>query len=253
MAEGLPAASIHKEFDKLRQTYLRRLNGSVSELRRMQVMLASPVQPPLSDLQQLYRLSNNFTGSGKTYGFPKISETAKSLNESLKLYLDADSSGPRIATLRRDALYRLELFQSACMAVLRPKLSNDEGEATPLKDRHIAIVNANETLTEFYSHVLQQAGMQIDIVDLASLSKAMADKPDILLVDYDQAPLLSLTLRDLREEGMPVVLAIGKDQAKKAQELAGLVDDFLVKPFSPDMLLLVLKNRLQMVDAPDKP
>ena len=70
----------------LRRYYIEHLPGPVAELRRMQILL-SKNKLPMPEVQQLYRLSHNFVGSGATFGFPEITVIARDLNNQTNDFL----------------------------------------------------------------------------------------------------------------------------------------------------------------------
>jgi diguanylate cyclase (GGDEF)-like protein len=75
--------SLNGNFLSLQQTYLTRLKDRVVELQRVEAILMNG-RLPQHEIALLYHLAHNFAGSGKTFGYPDISRSARMLHQALQ-------------------------------------------------------------------------------------------------------------------------------------------------------------------------
>lgn len=102
---------------QLKQDYIKRLSGHMAEFRRYTELLNQGFLPA-RDAQALYRFSHNLIGSGLTFGFPEISEDAKTLNQALSEYMDVDVADIENQVLRRNHVQQeLHKFDITCRNV----------------------------------------------------------------------------------------------------------------------------------------
>jgi diguanylate cyclase (GGDEF)-like protein len=105
--------ALNEGLQALQKNYLKKLEVHTRELRRLREVLAKGFLPG-KDIQQLYRLTHNFSGSGATFGFPEIGRTARELNNALKKFLDTPGD-ERAAIGQSDELrQKLEACEQAC-------------------------------------------------------------------------------------------------------------------------------------------
>lgn len=77
------AEALNQNLSTLRQAYLNRLEDRVAELQRVEAILVNG-KLPQREVESLYHLAHNFTGSGKTFGYPDISRSARMLYQALQ-------------------------------------------------------------------------------------------------------------------------------------------------------------------------
>ncbi len=110
---------------------------------------------------------------------------------------------------------------------------------------HILVIDDDKTIVQIMQLALQSAGYESDVAYNATdgLSKALANPPELILLDYNMPGKDGFTLvREMRTipalESVPVIIVTALSipdilAEAKALEVAG----FLVKPFDLDTLL----------------
>ena len=123
-SEAVFPSQFRKDMGKLQQNYLERLKNHLTDFRRLREMAAQQLMPR-RDIQHLYRLSHQLSGSGATFGFPAISQAARDLHAALKEYLDAPEEA---APSNAPVLDRLQAFERACLDAIgrRPQEASEQ-------------------------------------------------------------------------------------------------------------------------------
>lgn len=128
MNQPTPSPQFTPEMQDLQQAYLKRLAANLSELRRFQELFTAQ-RATTADIQQFYRLSHNFAGSGATFGYPEISEKARAFHRALGAYNEAPDHS-EASPGHAQVVQTLAAFIEICRELIVSKPA--ETAATPL-------------------------------------------------------------------------------------------------------------------------
>lgn len=114
----------------------------------------------------------------------------------------------------------------------------------------ICIIEDNQALVESLKDLLENEGYEGDyfldlreIDDYLILNKYSLIILDLMLGDFDGLDFLKMVRREIKR---PIIILTAKDN--KEDELMGLefgADDYIKKPFDPDILLARIKSKLR--------
>ncbi len=209
---------------ELRRWYRERLTTRIVALEAARRRLANE---PQESRDSIRRIAHSLRGSGATYGFPQITESARSVEEGADGELE-----PRIDTL---------------LEILKEVASGGRSERAG-----ILVVEDDPEQAHFLEVML--AGPDRDIVIAESVAQAQAivqDRVislvllDLILPDGDGRNFL-LRLRERpATAGIPVIVVTvkGADQAK-AECLALGAEDYVEKPVNADALQAAVRAKL---------
>lgn len=114
----------------------------------------------------------------------------------------------------------------------------------------ILIVDDDESLCAELVKLLEQNGYEVEVLDDLGeiLERVKQVKPDLILLDINLPQLSGENLlREIRRElAMPVIMVTGQDT--EADELLSMsygADDFVTKPYNPNILLLRIEAVLR--------
>jgi DNA-binding response OmpR family regulator len=116
----------------------------------------------------------------------------------------------------------------------------------------ILLVEDNKNITLSVMMCLENAGYEVVVVEngIKAVDRALSQKPDLILLDI-LIPKMNgyLVCEALRDEEktkeVPIVMLSAKaeeEDIKKARKLGA--DDYLVKPFEPKELLIIVKENI---------
>ena len=123
----------------------------------------------------------------------------------------------------------------------------------PSGERRVLIVDDSVTMTTIFSTVLQQAGLDVKVVNDPMLAfDALQDfAPDLVLLDIYMPGCNGLEFAKVIRQldalvGIPIVFLSAEDDIDKQVVAMGLGgDDFLVKPIQPQHLVAAVTNRIR--------
>ncbi|MDH5614399.1 MAG: response regulator, partial [Gammaproteobacteria bacterium] len=124
-------------------------------------------------------------------------------------------------------------------------------DKTPESPYRILIIDDDEPLCQFYSLVLEQAGMQARYISnpMEVVSELESYNPELILLDLympecDGSEIASV-IRQFREyDTVPIVFLSRESDIRRQMEVLALGgDDFIIKPVSPEQLSLISKTR----------
>ncbi|MBR7746451.1 diguanylate cyclase [Undibacterium baiyunense] len=125
------------------------------------------------------------------------------------------------------------------------------------KHYRIMIIDDDVDLAEYYSRVLQGAGMIVEVLNNPALvlEKMATFRPELVLMDVympdcDGVELSKVIRQDLSYLDVPIVFLSSENNLQK--QLAAVkvgADDFLVKPISPELLISSLSTRAERYRA----
>ncbi|MCP2730708.1 response regulator transcription factor [Limnofasciculus baicalensis] len=115
---------------------------------------------------------------------------------------------------------------------------------------HILVVEDEVKLAQFIELELKYEGYQVTVANdgLTGLTSARESKPDLIILDWMLPGISGPEIcRRLRTTGdkVPIILLTAKDEV--SDRVAGLdagADDYVVKPFSVDELLAIVRAHL---------
>lgn len=114
----------------------------------------------------------------------------------------------------------------------------------------IMIVDDDRTMVGLLQTLLEMEGYGVTVASrvATALPIARAEKPDVVLIDVHLADGDGLDLlRQLRADPdlarARVVMSSGLDMLEESQQAGS--DGFILKPYSPDQLVTILKNALE--------
>jgi two-component system chemotaxis response regulator CheY len=107
----------------------------------------------------------------------------------------------------------------------------------------ILLVDDSKTMRNIQKAVLAQLGHG-DIVEACdgqdALSKALASKPDLMLVDWNMPNMDGLTfVKTIRQTNKTTPIIMVTTEAERARVIEAIkagVNNYVVKPFTPDLL-----------------
>lgn len=120
----------------------------------------------------------------------------------------------------------------------------------------ILLVDDSRTIRNLQKNILQQLG-HTEITEasdgLEALSQIAADRPDLMLVDWNMPNMDGVTLvRKVRETDreMPIIMCTTESEKTRVIEAvkAG-VNNYVVKPFTPETLKEKISQTLAKVGA----
>lgn len=120
----------------------------------------------------------------------------------------------------------------------------------------ILLVEDSRTMRNIQRGILAQMGHN-DVEEAAdgldALSRIADLKPDLLIVDWNMPNMDGLTLvRRLRATGnrVPIIMVTTEaDKARVVQAIKAGVDNYVVKPFTPDVLNQRIQETLERAHA----
>ena len=181
------------------------------------------------------------------------------LNDILKLQKQQSLPIPLFCIIpNADLLPRLQAIRAGCQAFFQKPV--DLFELTQTLNQkcgvagesyRILIVDDSESLADYYSLILSQAGMVTQTISnpMQLLIKMEDFRPDLLLMDVYMPECSGLELAAvLRQEGrytkIPIIfLSTEDDTLKKLSAISLGGDDFLTKPISPQHLVSAVRSR----------
>lgn len=188
---SVPTPTFTKEMLALQQAYLKRLSANLAELRRFQ-QLFNANHASMSDIQQFYRLSHNFAGSGATFGFPDISKASRSLHHALDAYTqssDHSESSPHHAAV----VNTLEAFIDICRACITkaPEVAAQAShtEAAANRSRSICVYAEDVAAAAPFATALNHAGYHATVTDDPSQLTQTGLRTNLVFTNFNKRNL----------------------------------------------------------------
>lgn len=211
---------------ELRTWYRNRLPARITALETALEGLGRNDQESIATVR---RTAHQLRGSGATYGFPEISEAAKSLEEAPEGAM-AGCIGTLIDTLRKAAS------------------GNGEDKAA------ILVVDDDVELSHYLQAQLEGPGRVVHLAQSAAEAQAILEKHeisvillDLILPDMDGRNFLLRLRERLATATIPVVMMTVKSAAQARAECLGLgADEYLEKPVTPEALQSTVFGRLRI-------
>lgn len=174
------------------------------------------------------RVAHQLRGSGATYGFPEITETARAVEEAGEQDLP-------------------DLLRALLAALRQAAESGSDDRAA------ILVVDDDLDLANYMKVVLEGPGREIHLAHTGADALALIEKKEISLVvldlilpDTDGRNLLMKLREKLATATIPIVVVTVKSAAQARAECLALgADEYLEKPVTPDALRNAVFGRLR--------
>lgn len=210
---------------ELRAWYRTRLGARIAALESARGGLE---RKESESLESVRRIAHQLRGSGATYGFPEITESARRLEESAPATISEAVDG-LLATLR-----------SASEA-------GDEDRSA------ILIIDDDPELSAWLKTLLTGPGREIYLAQSGAEAMALLEKHevslillDLILPDTDGRNLLLKIRERLSTATIPVVVMTVKNAGQARPECLALgADEYLEKPLNPEALQAAVSGRLR--------
>jgi two-component system cell cycle response regulator len=237
-------------FQRLRQTYIERLRNSVEAIDNV---LSQKQLAPLAaeDLKRAVALFHGLAGSGTTFGFPQVSESALKIEIFLDLVIGSlgefdvmsEHQYQTFETMAQDL--RKSCLRASEAGSLRPQsVMSSEGAANGEK-YSVLIVDDDDDLCNLLMLKFKEKGIEAEAVrsgekalKILSLKRPDLVILDIMMPDMNGQELLRRLKQDPEFVTLPVIMLTGKTNEKdvrNAQHSGAL--DYIVKPFDPEKLM----------------
>ncbi len=220
------------------------LNTALSSLKT-----APDAKSARRSLLALSGTAHMLTGSGATFGYPGVSDTARRLEEYCKSVLGKEKTPPMLADLSRLVG---DITDSATHG---PTEANETGAEAKTEGEAptILIVDDSASLARYAEIVLEQAGMKPVVVTDPTKVMELLDRvqPDLILLDLQMPGCDGLELaatirrRDALSHVPIIFLSAERDLLRREAALETGGDDFLEKPVTATDLIDAIKERIK--------
>lgn len=231
---------MQRKMAALRQRYIGHLQERVKELSKFKSV------PSLTEDQKdaLMILAHNLAGSGKTYGFPPISEAAifledKLLSGQVRIQNELDALILAVEGARKESPGEPQVTKTAPIAPVQegqPKLFliDDDADMAAL-------------VTELFAG---KAGVVVETDGLKAVERLSDIKPQLVLLDDKMPGMGGLDIiKAIRQHSLlkdiPIIMLTAS--SRPDQVMRGLVAgaiDYITKPFDPAALFEKVQKRL---------
>lgn len=252
--------SFEDTFQRLRQTYIERLRNSVEAIDNV---LGQKQLAPLAaeDLKRAMNLFHGLAGSGSTFGFPQVSESALKIEVFLDLVIGSLGEFDVMSEHQYQTFETMSLdLRRSCQRAsetgsIRSLSVINAGEDVFSEEYSVLIVDDDDDLCKLLSLKLSEKGIAAETVRNGdkALKILSLKKPDLVILDI-MMPEMSghELLRRLKQDPeyvtIPVIMLTGKTNEKdvtNARHSGAL--DYIVKPFDPDVLVAKISTYLDSV------
>jgi DNA-binding response OmpR family regulator/HPt (histidine-containing phosphotransfer) domain-containing protein len=261
MSDTMPQ-TMQDKMRPLRLNYLRQLHERKGKIERL---IALQEQSALSreDRAELKSQAHKLAGTGATYGFPKISEAGRALED----WMDGHSENSR--NLLGLTFNLLDVCQTTLQS--EPELSDALAqEPTPypaagaselplLLDELplLLIVDDDEHVLNFLVELFSRDARIVTAVNSSEALKLMIQyMPDLVLLD-DMMPGGVSGLRMLEDrKSMPkirdipiIMITASKKPEEVMRGLMAGATDYITKPFDPEAVAVKVRSRLKRIST----
>lgn len=224
--------------DELRQIYRQAMPARIHEL---EAALSELANARGDNEAVIRRTAHSLRGSGATYGFPEVSAAASAVEDADPAML-AHSTQQLLAVLRGVAHEGVSARADGPGSAAVRILAVDDDPEIQLLLRFIFTGEGREVVFAATADEAE-AALASGRFDLVLL--------DLLLPDDDGRDLLRRFRADPRSRGLPILVLSGTEGSAARDECLQLgADDFLAKPFDPELIRAAVLARLPA--APDR-
>lgn len=125
-----------------------------------------------------------------------------------------------------------------------------------LEMKRIAIIEDDSTMREALAALLRQSSYEVQVLDNYEASMLLRDAPALLLLDLNLPAENGLEiLKNLRKTSdLPVIMLTSSGfEADEALSMGYGADDYITKPYSPNILLLRIAAILRRTESTSRP
>jgi diguanylate cyclase (GGDEF)-like protein len=135
---------------------------------------------------------------------------------------------------------------------LTERIENLSARTQAAPQFHVLIVDDDDMLAEFYRNTLKRTGLGVTVVSTGEEAMHQLEEHDIdlILVDFTMPRCTGLELSAVirqhdRYRNIPLMIMSSQEDAEAtaARHVELGMDDFLIKPFSPEYLMSVIRTR----------
>lgn len=208
----MPATTFSNEIAILRQNYIEQLPKQIEILKNTKSALTQNSLPS-TEIQTLYRLSHNFSGSGATFGFPGISTAARDLYNNTNDFLVGKQSNANSQLAILDSVRNLITAMLAVEKTKTPLTPSASPSPKPTAEIELPILikRSSKSIMDDLARQLEHFGYPIKLIDTISdktppaqaiIAHVETDKNlDVIknwgqFASLAQAPLLLISGRD---------------------------------------------------------
>ena len=120
----------------------------------------------------------------------------------------------------------------------------------------VLLVDDSRTMRAIQRKILHSLGYE-DIVEandgIEGLSQVVAEKPDLILLDWNMPNMDGLTfalkLRETRKDIPIIMVTTEAERTRVIEAIRAGVNNYVVKPFTPQMLTEKIEQTLQAIQA----
>jgi CheY-like chemotaxis protein/HPt (histidine-containing phosphotransfer) domain-containing protein len=224
----------------LRAHYFESLRQRMQVIERALVMLVSDEFNQPQDRRALQTEVHKLAGTGATYGFPKISEAAKALENTLIEQVSA--SADVLLDLVADLMNVCHEALAESISAVHRDAAPAEGGAGREPGWTVLVVDDDEDVRELLAHKLRRAGCQVSCAEDGAKAWRLLQMQTYSLVVLDQMmpghdgmSLLRMMKTHPAAAHTPVVFLTARDLSTDVLEgLNTGAADYITKPFNSD-------------------
>ncbi len=238
--------------DPLKAAYAASLPHDMDVLNTAlrEIKAAPDVNSSRRSLLALSGTAHMLTGSGATFGYPGVSDTARRLEEYCKSVVGKEKS------LSDDEMTHLTRLVDDITGSAADGQAEVKGPGTEVNTEAptVLIVDDSKSLARYAEIVLAQAGMKPIVVTDPTKVMELLDRvrPDLILLDLqmpgcDGRELAETIRRRDSLSHVPIIfLSAERDLGRREEALKMGADDFLEKPVTASELVDVVKKRIKL-------
>ncbi|HEU5338241.1 MAG TPA: diguanylate cyclase [Sulfuricaulis sp.] len=234
--------NIHEQLTALRQEYIRRLPERLGEIEAEWAELLR-VDWNAEKLRTMHRHAHSLVGSGATFGFPPLSDSARLVEQTLKELLEKPRPTDQTITSKLESLL-MEMRKAVIQAsrelpplMLDEDTYNDKPPSPTGKARMVYLVEDDEIQAQDIALQLQHFGYEVRIFTALktlreTLKTTLPDAiiMDILMPDGDGLSALAEISRDIVPNVPTLVVSILTDFDSRLRAVRAGTKAYLQKP-----------------------
>jgi len=118
------------------------------------------------------------------------------------------------------------------------------------KEKHILVIDDEQALLQLVKNILEPKGYKVSLAASGHSGLALMEKeqPDLIILDMKMAGLNGFQVLDIirQRSNIPVIMLTGViDKNVLSKSLNIGADDYITKPFNPDILVARIEAKLR--------
>ncbi|WP_455204960.1 response regulator, partial [Kaarinaea lacus] len=250
------------ELSRLQQDYIERLPEKIEQITDLWNKLQY-VNWNDHAFAVLHRLAHGIAGSGKSFGFAKLSQEAKKLENYIFQFLDTHNQPDAKERKHIDALIDslLACAKNSSTGDDKPDISQS---AVDFKTQHsnkvIYVVDDDPHVSQYLSTVLSNVGYQVRIFANPKMACEYINHlpPDLVILDimFPQGNLVGIDfVEDIRASAghrVPIFFISSRTDLKaRVNAVRSGGDAYLTKPLDDELLLEKIEDTLASQEQPN--